>query len=68
MEQLDCLPVRPRGRIDHENVRWGLHHFHFVGGLLFCAFRTRQREFLCYASLGTLSIVTIRPCPHPRPT
>jgi hypothetical protein len=37
MEQLDYLPARPQGRIDHHNVRRGLHHFHFVGGLPFCA-------------------------------
>jgi hypothetical protein len=65
MEQLDCLPVRPRGRIDHENVRWGLHHFYFVGGLLFCA--SIPHELLRFASLGTLSIVAIHPHLHPHP-
>ena len=68
MEQLDYLPARPQGRIDHHNVRRGLHHFHFVGGLPFCAsIPYSMHELLRYASLGALSIVIIRPRPHPRP-
>ena len=49
MEQLDCLPARPRGRIDHDNVRRGLHDFRFVGAVLCIPYSTARVLVFCIA-------------------